>query len=116
MATTFALKKPVETATPTVDAALENTAPGKYTFELVVIDDLGNESQPVTTEVEVRELPVAKIVALKPVPVGKPFTLNGGESTPQQHIKTYRWTLVSEAPALKPIIPPIIPIIPIIKK
>jgi hypothetical protein len=92
---TFVLNKPVDTPTPNIEAIVANAKPGEvHTFSLVVIDDAGNESAPVTANVEIRQVPVAKIVAPPAVGAGKPFALNGAESQPQAHIKTYRWTLV----------------------
>lgn len=50
----FFPNKPVETRTPkvVVDAGLK---PGRYRFELVVVDDQGNKSKPSSIIVEIRE-------------------------------------------------------------
>jgi hypothetical protein len=99
---TFALNKPVDTTTPVVEAVIDQAKPGtEYTFQLVVIDDAGHESQPVTVAVAVRDLPVAKIAPPKPAVTGKPITLDASGSGPQGQIKTYRWTLVKETPLKK---------------
>ena len=96
---TFALNKPVDTTTPVVEALIDKEAPGtEYTFQLVVIDDAGHESQPVTVAVAVRDVPVAKIAPPKPSVAGKPITLDASGSGPQGQIKTYRWTLLSAKP------------------
>lgn len=96
---TFAVNKPVETPTASVDALIASATTGtEYTFQLVVIDDAGVESLPVTAVVEVRDLPVAKIAAPKVAAAGKPITLEGTGSGPAGHIKMYRWTLVSATP------------------
>ena len=99
----FALNKHVETTTPSVEAMITGATPEtNYTFQLVVIDDAGNESQPVTTVVEVRGIPVAKITGPKIAVAGKPITLEAAGSGPEGKIKTYRWTLVSATPIAAP--------------
>jgi hypothetical protein len=99
---TFALNKHVETTTPIVEGVIDQVKPGmEYTFQLVVVDDAGHESQPVTVVVDVRDLPVAKIATPKPAVAGKPITLDASGSGPQGQIKTYRWTLVKETPLKK---------------
>ena len=99
---TFTVNKPVDTPTASVDAVVSNMAPGTTCiFQLVVIDDLGQESAPVTATVEIQGLPVAKITAPKTAGAGKTFTLDGAGSTPQGQIKSYRWTLMSATPPKK---------------
>src|SRR5690242_15698895 len=96
---TFTVNKPVDTPTPSVEATIPNLAPGTVcTFQLVVFDELGQESAPVTATVEIQGLPVAKITAPKTAAAGKTFTLDGAGSTPQGQIKSYRWTLMSATP------------------
>lgn len=96
---TFTVNKPVDTTTPTVDVNIPNLAPGTVcTFQLNVIDELGQESAPVQVTVEIQGLPVAKVTAPKTAAAGKTFTLDGAGSTPQGQIKSYRWTLLSTAP------------------
>lgn len=71
--------------------------PGKtMRFSLVVVDDLGNESQPAFVDVEVRELPKAVITGPQAVALGAVIQLVGKDSTPAGHIKTYRWQLMPE--------------------
>jgi hypothetical protein len=96
---TFTVNKPVDTPTPSVEATIPNLAPGTTcTFQLIVIDQLGQESAPVTATVEIQGAPVAKITAPKTAAAGKTFTLDGAGSTPQGQIKSYRWTLLSATP------------------
>jgi hypothetical protein len=96
---TFALNKPVDTPTASVEAVVAGLPPGTTcTFQLVVIDDLGQESAPVTATVEIQAAPVAKITAPKTAGAGKSFSLDATGSTPQGQIKTYRWTLTSTTP------------------
>jgi hypothetical protein len=96
---TFTVNKPVDTTTPTVEVNIPNLAPGTVcTFQLNVIDELGQESAPVQVTVEIQGLPVARVTAPKTAAAGKTFTLDGAGSTPQGQIKSYRWTLLSTAP------------------
>lgn len=96
---TFTVNKPVDTTTPTVEVNIPNLAPGTVcTFQLNVIDELGQESAPVQVTVEIQGLPVAKITAPKTAAAGKTFTLDGAGSTPQGQIKSFRWTLLSATP------------------
>ena len=96
---TFTVNKPVDTTTASVEANIPNLAPGTVcTFQLIVIDELGQESAPVQATVEIQGLPVAKITAPKNAPAGKTFTLDGAGSTPQGQIKSFRWTLLSATP------------------
>jgi hypothetical protein len=82
-------------AVVTLDASLKA---GTYTFSLLVIDDLGNQSKPATVQVLVHDLPVAKITGpTTPVITGQPINLDGSGSTPAGNIKTYRWQLVTGA-------------------
>lgn len=98
---TFAVNQQIDSPTPVIEALIDKATPGTdYTFQLVVIDDAGHESQPVTVTISVRELPVAKIAPPKPAVAGKSFTLDASGSGPGQ-IKTYRWKLVSATPAKK---------------
>lgn len=100
---TFTVNKPVDTPTASVEAIVAGLAPGTTcTFQLVVIDDLGQESAPVTATVAIQAAPVAKITAPKTTAAGKTFTLDGTGSTPQGQIKTYRWTLMSATPPPAP--------------
>ena len=58
-------------------------APGFHTFQLVVVDDLGVSSDPVTARVFVKGKPVAVLTAPERVPLGDSFQLDGSRSDPQ---------------------------------
>ena len=82
--------------------------PGRYSFELVVIDDAGNESEPATIDVIVRDTqrPTAVLdmvnadkAVIKPnVSVGESFMLSGMRSTDVApgNVKSYRFTLLGQ--------------------
>lgn len=96
---TFEIEKPVETeeAMVTVDVSLEQPIPvGPHTFQLVVVDDSGNESLPATVKVTVRDTqrPTAVIMAPESVKYGESFRLDGSESSdvPPGRIVKYIWT------------------------
>ncbi len=69
--------------------------PGKLVFQLVVVDDSGNESLPATLEVNVidSQRPTAIIRGPTQVPQGQSFTLDGRASTDiGGRIVQFRWT------------------------
>ena len=99
---TFAPGQDFSTDQPVLEAAIDKPVPGtEYTFQLVVVDELGHESQPVTVKVTLRDLPVAAIAPPKPSVVGKPIILDASGSGPQGQIKSYHWKLVTATPAKK---------------
>ncbi len=122
----FKINEPVETNDPqvTVEVSLnEPLSVGKHVFQLVVVDDAGNESIPVTAEVIVRDTqrPRAVITAPESVAYGQSFKLDGSQSSdvPPGRIVKYTWTMLgqtNETP-ITPIRPirPITPITPIIR-
>lgn len=79
---------------------------GRYRFQLVVVDDANNESEPAFLEVIVQdtEKPTAVIdmvnadraVVTPTVPVGQSFLLSGARSTDVApgKVKSYRFTLL----------------------
>ena len=74
--------------------------PGVHVFQLIVVDDAGNESAPVRQEVRVidQSRPNAVLVILpsESVPFGETFALSGEKSFDiGGSIKEYRWTMVS---------------------
>ena len=106
----FKQNVPVVQADPvvTVDASAEKPLPaGKHRFRLVVVDDAGNESNPMDIDVIVRdsEKPTAILDVIDAngalvdatVPLGRSFILSGQRSSdpPPGKIKEYRFTLVS---------------------
>jgi hypothetical protein len=82
-----------------VDASPEKPLPpGKMTFQLVVVDDQGQESEPVTADVFVIDnaRPTAVLVAPQRVQAGQPFRLDGSKSTDVDgQVVRYRWTRIA---------------------
>lgn len=77
--------------------AQQPLAPGAYTFELVVVDDSGNQSQPTRARVVVRDntAPTAVLTAPQAVDIGKPITLDASRSTDiGGKVVSYIWRLV----------------------
>jgi len=82
-----------------VDATLDLPLPkGQHTFSLVVVDDDGLQSDPVTVEVVVRDdrKPTAVVSAPVTVPFGQSFKLDGSKSSdvPPGKVVKYVWTLL----------------------
>jgi hypothetical protein len=96
----FKLGETIETEEPQVQVEInqENPLPpGRYTFQLVVVDDSGNESLPDSVAVIIRDTlrPTAVIEAPGSVTFGESFLLDGRRSSDiGGQIVTYRWTLV----------------------
>lgn len=97
----FVVGSPVETQEEmvTVDQdESQHLSVGQHVFQLVVIDDAGNESVPAKVEVVVKDTqaPTAVLRAPSQVEFGKPFRLDGRESSdiPPGKIVKYIWTLV----------------------
>ncbi len=71
---------------------------GTHTFELVVVDDAGNESLPNRVRVVVKdtERPTAVLEAPAEVELGDEFRLDGSRSldVPPGKVEMYKWTLV----------------------
>lgn len=70
----------------TIEVTLTPTAPlakGLHHFQLVVEDDDGNQSDPVSVQVEVKDTqkPTAVLNAPTPVQPGQSFTLDGSKSS-----------------------------------
>lgn len=80
---------PITTTPPngaTIEVTLTPTAPlakGLHHFQLVVEDDDGNQSDPVSVPVEVKDTQKPKAVLTAPAQVqpGQSFTLDGSQST-----------------------------------
>ena len=97
------VNQPIEAAAP--DATLVVGADpghplpvGAHLFQLEVVDDSGNRSQPVQARVFVldTQAPSAIISAPRTVPFGQDFTLSGAESRDigDGTIVRYIWTLI----------------------
>ncbi len=98
---TFNLGVTVETAEPGVEVTINPDAPlavGRHRFQLVVVDDSGNNSLPDTVDVIVRDskLPTAVLTVPTQVEFGENFGLDGRKSSdvaPGRVVK-YIWTLI----------------------
>ncbi|MCV2352301.1 hypothetical protein [Paucibacter sp. Y2R2-4] len=73
--------------------------PGRHKFQLVVVDDSGNQSEPATVEIVVIDdkKPTAVIDAPATVPFGASFKLSGARSSdlPPGKIVRYQWLRLS---------------------
>jgi hypothetical protein len=105
----FKPKVPVVQADPVVTVDVKPGSPlpvGPLTFQLVVVDDSGNESAPAIINVIVRDTdkPTAVLEVVDKlgnradttIPSGASFILSGARSTdlPPGKIKEYRFTLL----------------------
>ena len=89
-----------ETAESKIEVTVNQANPikvGTHRFQLVVVDNEGNESEPAIAEVLVKDLqkPTAKLeIQPKSVEFGKSFVLVGTDSSDVAPgtIKTFRWT------------------------
>ena len=97
----FVIGTPVESAEPTIEVTVDPANPlsvGRHTFQLVVVDDAGNQSQPDSVVVIVKDSinPTAVLRAPSQVEPGTSFSLNGRASSdvaPGRVVK-YIFTLV----------------------
>jgi hypothetical protein len=108
--TKFTANVPVVQPDPSVKVDVTPTAPlplGINRFRLVVVDNAGNTSAPITLEVKVVDLdkPTAVLDVLDDTgkridPVGKPFTLSGllSSDLPPGKIAEYQFTLLEPVP------------------
>ena len=98
----FVPDKPIETPDPTVTVEFERgkpLPPGKYRFQLTIVDDQGNSSKAVTATIVIEassKTPVAVLEAPTRVAFGQTFNLVGDASfaVPPATIKAYQWTLL----------------------
>lgn len=100
----FKPNAPVETREPKVEVSMTGDGvlrPGRYRFQLVVVDDSGNQSAPDVVDVLITDAqaPTARITGPKRVPFGQSFALGGEESVDAGGgtIVRYIWTLVQNA-------------------
>ena len=115
----FQLNTPITTTEPAIEVTSDPNnplRPGVYRFQLVVIDDSENASEPAFVEVLVRDSqkPTAVIDAPDRVEFGQSFKLSGERSAdlPPGKITQYVWTMVPDPN--RPPIPPINPRPPIL--
>jgi hypothetical protein len=99
---TFVPGQEVRTQASNVDVTVTPAAPlspGKHKFQLVVVDDSGNVSEPATVEIVVVDdtRPTAVIDAPASVPLGTSFKLSGSRSfdLAPGKIVSYEWLLLS---------------------
>jgi hypothetical protein len=73
---------------------------GTVTFQLVVVDNLGVSSAPVTQTVTIQSAPIAVLTATpSPVAPGGTITLSGAGSTTTGTIAQYNYTLLTPGAA-----------------
>jgi hypothetical protein len=82
----FVIGTPVETADPVIEVTVDPTSPlpiGRHRFQLVVVDDSGNQSLADSVEVVVKDSinPTAVLKAPSQVEFGTSFQLDGRAST-----------------------------------
>jgi hypothetical protein len=80
----FVPNQPITQDTPVIDvtfgAVVKALPPGTHTFQLVVVDDLGVQSDPVIEQVIVQGKPVAVLEGPTRVAAGTPFKLDATKS------------------------------------
>jgi hypothetical protein len=103
----FEINVPIETTEATIlvevpaDGSLRV---GRHRFQLVVVDDADNPSQPDTVTILVRDTaaPTAVLTAPESVSLNAPFTLSGQDSSDVDggRIARYIWTYLGPAPTV----------------
>jgi hypothetical protein len=101
----FVPGQPVETTEPNVEVTItrENQLrAGVHRFQLVVVDDQNNESEPAFAEITVQDTRPRAVLRIIPnvVEIGRSFTLDGRSSTDTApgRIVRYVWTLLPQQP------------------
>jgi hypothetical protein len=99
---TFTVGVPITTDESAVAVDVTPDAPlprGRHVFQLVVVDDDGLESDPVTITIVVRDdrRPTAIITGPETVPLGQSFRLDGSRSSdlPPGRLVRFVWTMLS---------------------
>lgn len=96
----FVTNQTIETAESEIEVTVNPQAPlpvGRNRFQLVVVDDSGNVSEPDVVEVIVKDAskPTAVLQAPREVNFGESFQLTGKQSFDiGGKIVRYRWTLL----------------------
>ncbi|HEY7319265.1 MAG TPA: hypothetical protein VIE89_16995 [Candidatus Binatia bacterium] len=96
----FVINQTIETAESEIEVTVNPQAPlpvGRQRFQLVVVDDSGNVSEPDVVEVIVKDTlkPTAVLQAPREVNFGQSFQLSGKQSSDiGGKIVRYRWTLL----------------------
>lgn len=98
----FVTGQEVQTTESNVEVTVTPSSPlppGRHKFQLVVVDDSGNQSDPATVEIVVIDdkKPTAVIDAPATVPFGASFKLSGARSSdlPPGKIVRYQWLRLS---------------------
>jgi hypothetical protein len=100
-ATTFKVGTVITTPTAVLSAAVDTGLPsGTHVFQLVVVDEDGNQSDPVTAQIVIKDTqkPTAVInVTPTQVQPGQVFTLDGSKSSDVApgKVVSFIWTMVS---------------------
>ncbi len=96
----FVANQTIETPESEIEVTVNPQAPlpvGRHRFQLVVVDDSGNVSEPDVVEVIVKDAskPTAVLQAPREVNFGQSFQLTGKQSFDiGGRIVRYRWTLL----------------------
>jgi hypothetical protein len=99
---TFQPGTEIDTAESTIEVTVtapQPIAPGAHSFQLIVVDDAGNKSEPMVVRLVVRDTvrPTAVLIAPEVVEFGQSFTLDGRRSSdvPPGRVVRFVWTMVS---------------------
>jgi hypothetical protein len=92
----FVLGADIATTDPTIEVTVDPTRPlpiGRQTFQLVVVDDSGNKSQPdrIVVIIADQDAPTAVLSGPQVVGTGKSFTLRGDRSFDVGGGKVVQW-------------------------
>ena len=119
----FVINTPIETDAAKIDVEVDPANPmrlGRHRFQLVVVDDSGNQSAPDAVEVRVidKDRPTAHLVAPDIVPFSTSFALSGENSIDVGggRVVRYIWTYlgpVLSIPGIPIVTEPVTPITPI---
>jgi chitodextrinase len=97
----FIPNQPIETTTASIEVTINPASPlkvGTHRFQLVVVDDSGNQSLPKEATVVVKDttLPIAELDAPPEVNFGESFTLSGARSSDAGggQVAKFIWTLL----------------------
>ncbi|MEP7306034.1 MAG: hypothetical protein ABJA98_11000 [Acidobacteriota bacterium] len=93
------LAGPADTSDPALVITPDTAGPlkpGKYTFSLIVTDDLGMQSAAATLPVEVRDAPGVRLTGPSVVAFNQNINLKA-DATTTGAIKTYTWSVKQNA-------------------
>jgi hypothetical protein len=116
----FVINTPIETEDPRIEVTVARTNPlqvGRHRFQLIVVDDSGNQSAPDAVEVRVfdDQLPTAVLRAPERVGFGQSFPMTGEESVDVGGGRIVRYIFTYLGPITNPLGPirPLEPIEPV---